>query len=133
MKLDLSKSVVISIAVVGMLAWGGCGNNGATEASTASPAGTWTRTFNGGTVTITLKANGSYTVDMPGGSDAEVRGSYTVDSDRLTLIDESGNNASTAGAAVYRFAVVDEQLTLTPIDEPDENRKSVAAATWTRA
>ena len=133
MTFDSNKLIVVSIAIASVFLWAGCKDNDATQPGTATLAGAWTRSFNGGTVTINLRANGSYTVDMPGGSDAEVRGSYTVDSDRLTLIDEGGNNASTAGEAVYRFVVDGKQLTLTPISEPDENRRSVAAATWTRA
>ena len=111
----------------------GCDGSNSADANASPLAGTWTRNFNGSTVTITLKTNGSYTVDMPGGSDAEVSGEYTIDGDRLTLVDQGGNNASTMGEAVYRFAVSEGQLTLTPIDEPDENRRSVAAATWTKS
>jgi len=102
--------------------------------STRSPlAGTWTREFNGGVVTLTLTDDGRYTVNMTGGSAADVRGRYTIDNDQVTFLDEGGPRASSLGEAVYRFTISDNRLEWTPIREPDDNRKVVIAATWTRS
>lgn len=134
MKLCVIRLNVTAITVGATLLMYGCkGDNGGAGSAVSLLAGTWTRSFNGSIVTITLKDNGSYTVNMGAGSTVDVRGRYAVENDQVTFLDEGGNNASSAGEAVYRFAISDGQLTLTAIDEPDENRESVAAATWTRS
>jgi hypothetical protein len=133
MKPHTIRLSIMTVAIGSTLLMWGCNGDNGTGASTSVLAGTWARDFNGSTVTITLKANGSYTVNMDSDATADVRGRYAVTDDQVTFRDEGGNNASTLGEAVYRFVVDDEQLTLTPIDEPDENRRSVAAATWTKS
>lgn len=134
MKFHLARLVVMASTLSGALWLAGCREgNDASDSAAPVLTGTWTRTFNGSTVTITLGADGRYTVNMGGGTAVDVRGEYTVEDDQVTFADTGGNNASSSGEAIYRFVVRDGQLTLTPIDEPDENRESVAAATWTKS
>ncbi len=134
MRSQIIQRGTLTIALGAMLLMYGCAGDSGDTGSTASPlTGTWTRNFDGSIVTITLTDNGDYTVNMGSGTEADVRGRYTIENDQVTFVDEGGNNASTAGEAVYGFAIQDGQLTLTPIDEPDENRESVAAATWSRS
>lgn len=132
MKPHMIKLSIIVIAASTILFMYGCkGRN--TDSSTHPLAGTWTRNFNGSLVTIVLKTNGSYTVDMTGDLKAEVQGRYKIQNDQVIFMDESGKQASTSGEAVYSFTISNDKLELTPINEPDDNRKSVAAATWTKS
>ena len=126
----MNKNTYTLIVLTCMLTLAGCKGDGNTESQ--SVVGNWTRLFNGSDITITLKTNGSYTVDMDGDSKAEVKGQYAIENEQITFTDQGGKNASSMGQAVYSFTVNGNQLTLTVINEPDNNRKSVAAATWTR-
>jgi len=133
MKSNTVRLTVIAIAVAGSLFMCGCKGDDSADSANSPLAGTWARDFNGSVVTLSLNTNGSYTVSMGGRSTTDVHGRYTAENDRITFLDEGGKNASTLGAAVYGFTIRDNQLVLTPISEPDDNRKSVATGTWTKS
>lgn len=91
-----------------------------------SPVGNWKLTVpteNGGTmdVKVSIKSDGTYTVDFGMDGNVEVNGEYKLNGNNMTIKDVSGAD-SCSHEGVYSFEVTDSSLKMTRVSDPCENR-----------
>ncbi len=79
-------------------------------------------TDDGGTMSInvSIKADGSYTVDFGADGQAEVTGKYEVSNGQMTIQNVSGDECT--GKGVYNFKVTDTDLIMNRVSDPCEGR-----------
>lgn len=91
-----------------------------------SVVGNWQLSFptdDGGTMTVkvSMKNDGTYTVDFGVDGTIEVNGKYKVEGDKMTIKDVSGPQ-SCSGTGVYTVTVEGDTLTMKQISDECEGR-----------
>lgn len=71
---------------------------------------------------VSMKSDGTYTVDFGADGSNEIEGKYTIEGDQITIEDLSGPNACPNQKGVYKFAVTDTTNTMTKVTDPCEGR-----------
>ena len=71
---------------------------------------------------VSMKSDGTYTVDFGQDGTIEISGSYQVDGDQMTIQDTGGAQACTSGKGVYKIEISGNSLTMTRISDSCEGR-----------
>lgn len=74
------------------------------------------------TLKVTLKENGTYTVDFGADGTGEIEGKYTIDGNKITLEDTGGPNACPNQKGVYTFAITENINTMTRVSDACDGR-----------
>ncbi len=74
------------------------------------------------TFKVSLKADGTYTVDFGADGTVEIEGKYTIAGNQMTIEDTGGPAACNAGKGVYTFELTETTNTLTLVSDPCEGR-----------
>ncbi|MFN7117696.1 MAG: lipocalin family protein [Saprospiraceae bacterium] len=74
------------------------------------------------TLKVSMKADGTYSVDFGADGSSEIEGKYTIDGNKITIEDISGPNACPNQKAVYTFALTETSNTMTRVTDPCEGR-----------
>lgn len=94
--------------------------------------GTWTKSLNDRTVTFTITAKLSYTVEFAGDEGIDVEGSYVVSGSQITFNDEAGEYSADE-PGVYEFKVIDSSLAFTKVNDPVYGRSILLEGNWSKA
>ena len=94
-------------------------------------AGTWIKTTDMGSVTLTISADKKYEVEFTGDDIADVTGSYVISGQQITFTDEGGDYSSDS-SGFYEFKVDDASITFTKVDDPVDGRSKLIQGTWSR-
>lgn len=96
-----------------------------------SLVGTWITRGPQQVTTFSLSADGTYTVDIIGDSQAEVEGTYTRVGDEIRIIDTGGPLAC-PDEGRYTYRLTDESLLFAPVEDRCEGRMmTIALIAWT--
>ena len=93
--------------------------------------GTWKKTFDQGSATLTFTADKKTEVEFTGDDVIDVWGSYKIDGTKITLTDEGGDYSSGQSGA-YTFTLSEDSLTFTVDDDPVFGRSTLVQGTWGR-
>ena len=93
--------------------------------------GTWKKTFDQGSATLTFTADKKTEVEFTGDDVIDVWGSYKIDGTKITLTDEGGDYSSGQSGA-YTFTLSEDSLTFTVDDDPVFGRSTLVQGTWAR-
>lgn len=76
----------------------------------------------GGTMilAVSIKADGTYTVDFGGDGQVEINGKYEIDKDQITVQNTSGDECTDKG--VYNFKVTATDLIMNRVSDACPNR-----------
>lgn len=69
---------------------------------------------------VSIKADNTYTVDFGADGQVEIRGTYTLDGQQMTIKDNPGSECT--GTGVYKFAVDGNNITMTMISDECKGR-----------
>lgn len=94
-------------------------------------AGTWIKTTDMGSVTLTISADKEYEVEFTGDGTADVTGSYVISGQQITFTDEGGDYSSNS-SGVYEFLVSDS-LRFTKVNDPVDGRSRLIVGAWGKA
>jgi hypothetical protein len=94
--------------------------------------GKWTKSFDGRTVTFTIKSDQKYEVEFAGDDGIDVLGSFIISGTKITFNDEAGDYSADV-PGVYEFQVSDTSLEFTIVDDPVYGRSLLLAGTWLKA
>lgn len=94
--------------------------------------GTWTKSLNERTVTFTITADFTYTVEFAGDEKIDVKGSYVISGSQITFNDEAGEYSSDE-PGVYEFEAGDTSLIFTRINDPVYGRSMLVEGSWAKA
>lgn len=94
--------------------------------------GTWKKSFDQGSATLTLTADNKTKVEFTGDDEIDVWGSFEISGTRITLTDEGGEYSSGQSGA-YTYKVSDDSLTFSVEDDPVYGRRVLVEGTWNRA
>ena len=88
-----------------------------------SVVGDWTasdKDENGNVLTfkVSMKANGTYAVDLGVDGTIEIEGKYSIEGDTMTIEDVSGPAACKDGKGVYKFVLTETTNSLTMVSDP---------------
>lgn len=72
-------------------------------------------------IKVSLKGDGSYTVDFGNDGTIEINGAYTTEEDKINIKDVDAPQAC-PGEAVYTYVATDSHLTMTRVSDPCEGR-----------
>jgi hypothetical protein len=100
--------------------------------SAALLKGSWTKSANGGTVTITFLPDYKWEVNFTGKEEPDVYGKYVISGTQITFTDEGGDYSSDSSGS-YEFEVDDSSLQFTKVDDPVNGRSMLVAGSWTKA
>jgi len=100
--------------------------------SSALLQGNWTKSANGGTVTLTFSPDHKWEVYFTGNEEADVYGTYVISGTQITFTDEGGDYSSDSSGS-YEFKVDDSSLSFTIVDDPVNGRSMLVAGSWTKA
>ena len=71
---------------------------------------------------VSMKADGTYTVDFGADGSAEINGKYEIDGKQMTIQDTGGEQACTGGKGVYNVENSGDKLTMTRVSDSCEGR-----------
>lgn len=94
--------------------------------------GTWTKSVNGRTATITLASDNSYQVEFVGDKEIDVLGSFAVEGSEVTFNDEGGVYGAIGVPGVYAFNVDDSSVTFSVTDDSLAGRKILLEGKWSK-
>lgn len=77
---------------------------------------------------VSLKVDGTYTIDFGINGSVEIEGKYSVEGDKMTIED----NACTEGKGVYTFVMTDTTNTLTEVTDPCKRGGPTGKVVFTR-
>lgn len=125
MKIHISpRSVIVTVALLFCFI---------THAQQDNPAdlltGSWIKTLQGRTITITFTAEKELQVDFVDDSDIDVWSSYTIKGNQITVTDEGGEYSANV-PGVYSFKVTETSVTFTEVDDPVEGRRMIFTGEW---
>ena len=67
-----------------------------------------------------MKADNTYAVDMGMDGSIDIKGTYKLDGNQITIQDDPGSDCT--GKGVYTFAIEGDTLTFTEVSEACQNR-----------
>jgi hypothetical protein len=94
--------------------------------------GTWTKSLNERTVTFTINADLTYTVEFAGDESVDVQGSYEISGTQITFNDEAGEYSADE-PGVYEFKASDTSLIFTKVNDPVYGRSMLVEGSWSKA
>ena len=94
--------------------------------------GTWKKSSDQGSATLTLSADKKTTVEFTGDDVIDVWGSYKISGTKITLTDEGGDYSS-GQSGTYTFEFVEDSLRFTIVNDPVRGRSSLVKGSWAKA
>ncbi|HMQ49859.1 MAG TPA: lipocalin family protein [Saprospiraceae bacterium] len=73
------------------------------------------------TIKVSLKGDGTYSVDFGNDGTNEINGAYTTDGDKITIKDADGPQAC-PGEGIYTYTATETSLTMTRVSDACEGR-----------
>ena len=102
------------------------------EGTSDELVGTWTKSFNGRTITISISADHSFQVEFAGDAAVDVFGSCEISGNRVTFNDKGGDYSADV-PGVYSFQVSENAVTFTEVNDPLMGRRTLMEGQWEEA
>jgi hypothetical protein len=93
--------------------------------------GTWKKSSDMGSATLTLSADKKTTVEFTGDDVIDVWGSYEISGTKITLTDEGGDYSS-GQSGTYTFEFIEDSLRFTIVNDPVLGRSRLVKGSWAK-